>query len=93
MSLCAVLAFPIQEKVRQESLQNTNKHMKKMNRTCAIALLTQLSIGLFIKKIVPDALSAFDLLVEKTTEIIRPGRNCKINKRPKKLYHMNYKPL
>jgi hypothetical protein len=93
MSLCAVLAFPIEEKVRQETLESTNKHTKKINRTSAISLLTQLTIGFFIKKLVPDALSAFDSIVEKTTEIIRPGRNCVRNKRPKKLYHMNYKPL
>ena len=93
MSLCAVFAFPIEEKVRQETLESTNKHTKKINRTSAISLLTQLTIGFFIKKLVPDALSAFDSIVEKTTEIIRPGRNCVRNKRPKKLYHMNYKPL
>jgi len=93
MSLCAVLAFPIEEKVRQESLESTNKHMKKINRTSAISLLTHLSVGFFIKKSVSDALQAFDSIVQKTTEIIRPGRRCKRIKRPKKLYHMNYKPL
>jgi hypothetical protein len=93
MSLCAVLAFPIEEKVRQESLESNNKHMKKINRTSAIALLTQLSIGLFIKKRVRKALGTFDSIVGKTTEIIRPGRKCNRIKRPKKLYHMNYKPL
>lgn len=93
MSLCAVLAFPIEEKVRQESAESANMHMKKINRTSAISLLSQLTIGFFIKKLVPDALCAFDSIVEKTTEIIRPGRKCVRNKRPKRLYHMNYKPL
>jgi hypothetical protein len=93
MSLCAVLAFPIEEKVREESRQSDNKHQKKINRTSAISLLSHLTIGLFIKKIVPDALNAFDAIVEKTTEIIRPGRKNVRNKRPKKYYYMNYKPL
>jgi len=93
MSLCAVLAFPIEEKVRQETLESANKHTKKINRTSAISLLSLLTVGFFIKKLVPEALNAFDAIVEKTTEIIRPGRKCVRNKRPKKLYHMNYKPL
>lgn len=93
MSLCAVLAFPIEEKVREESRQSDNKHQKKINRTSAISLLSHLTIGLFIKKIVPDALNAFDAIVEKTTEIVRPGRKNVRNKRPKKYYYMNYKPL
>ena len=93
MSLCAVLAFPIEERVRQETLESSNKHMKKINRTSAISLLSLLTVGFFIKKVVPNALNAFDSIVEKTTEIIRPGRKCARNKRPKKLYHMNYKPL
>jgi len=93
MSLCAVLAFPIEERVRQETLESSNKHMKKINRTSAISLPSLLTVGFFIKKVVPNALNAFDSIVEKTTEIIRPGRKCARNKRPKKLYHMNYKPL
>lgn len=93
MSLCAVLAFPVEEKVRTEQEKKKNKHRYKINRTSAFAMVCSLSIGLFIRKNIMKALNAFDLLMEKTTEIIRPGRHVQRKKKPKRLYHMNYKQL
>lgn len=93
MSLCAVLAFPIEEKVKQEYNEEKNKHPQKINRTNALGMTREISIGLLIKKIIQKALLAFDALVYKTREIIRPGRRFERKRKTKKLYSMNYKPL
>lgn len=93
MSLCAVLAFPIEERVRRESACGGNKHRRKVNRTNALSVLRSLSVALLLKGLVRRAMRAYDLLVGKTTEIVRPGRKAERKKRPKKLYCMNYKQL
>lgn len=93
MSLCAVLAFPIEERVKKESGCKANKHYQKINRTNALSMLRSISVALLLKEMVRKAIKAYDLLVEKTTEIVRPGRKSERKKRPKKLYYMNYKQL
>jgi Transposase DDE domain len=93
MSLSAVLAFPIEEKVKKEYQQASTKHPQKINRTSALSMLMSISVGLFLKKLVKKAIAAFDSIVSQTREIIRPGRKNERKKRPKKLYYMNYKPL
>ena len=93
MSLCADLAFPIEDKVKKESKESSNKHPKKINRTSAFEMLRKISIGLFLKNVIKKALDFFDDIVWKTTEIVRPNRKISRKKKPKRLYHMNYKPL
>jgi hypothetical protein len=93
MSLCAVLSFPIEEKVRKEYNEEKNKYAQKINRTTALAMTSNISIGLLLKKTVDKAIDAFDKIVGKTREVIRPGRTHDRIKRPKKYYYMNYKPL
>lgn len=94
MSLCANLAFPIEEKVKNEYRQeNERKHAQKINRTGALSMTRNICIGLFIKKLIRQALAAFDQIVSNTREIIRPGRNEKRKHNQKRLYHMNYKRL
>lgn len=93
MSLSAVLAFPIEEKVKKEYQEANTKHPQKINRTSALSMLMSISVGLFLKKLVKKAIAAFDSIVSQTKEIIRTGRKNERKKRPKKLYYMNYKPL
>lgn len=93
MSLSAVLAFPIEEKVKKEYQEASTKHPQKTNRTSALSMLMSISVGLFLKKLVKKAIAAFDSIVSQTREIVRPGRKNGRLKRPKKLYYMNYKPL
>lgn len=94
MSLCANLAFPIEEKVRKEYKKGVKRrHNQKINRTGALSMTKSICIALFIKKLIRKALSAFDELVFKTREIIRPGRKEKRKQHHKRLYHMNYKRL
>jgi len=93
MSLCSILAFPIEEKLRKEYQQH--QHPKKVNRTAPLSLTNNLSIGLFLKRKINAALHAFDLIVSKTTEIIRPGRKFprKTKSKPQPLYNQIYKRI
>lgn len=93
MSYCAILAFPIEEKVRKEYNEEKNKYAQKINRTESLSMFRDIAIGLLIKKKVNKALLAFDAIVFNTREIIRPGRKFERKKRPKKLHYMNYKDL
>jgi hypothetical protein len=94
MTLCAAYAFPIEEKVREEyKADEKRKHDQQINRTHALSVTQDILVGVFIKHQFRQALQAFDDLVSKTREIIRPGRHCVRNKRAKKPYSMNYKRL
>lgn len=93
MSYCAILAFPIEEKVRKEYVESKNKHPQKINRTNALAMFRNISIGLLLKGNISKAIDAFDEIVSSTREIVRPGRKNERKKRPKKLHYMNYKAL
>jgi len=94
LTLCSAYAFPIDEKVREEYRADENrKHDQKINRANAIAMTKDILIAMFIRKDYHVAIEAFDDVVWKTREIIRPGRSNERNHRPKKLYSMNYKRL
>lgn len=92
-SLCASLAFPIEEKVKKEYQESKNKHPQKINRTSAYAMLQNVSIGMLLGKTVRLALDAYDNIIYRTRELIRPGRQIERKKRPKKIHYMNYKQL
>jgi Transposase DDE domain len=94
MSLCAINSYPIEEKVRAEATQDKNrKYAQKINRTSAVAQTLEFIFGTFIKKQYRQAILAFDALVEKTREIVRPGRKIKRKHNTKRPYSVNYKPL
>jgi hypothetical protein len=94
MSLCANLAFPIEEKVKKEYEQEKlNKHAQKINRTNALSMTRDICIGLFLKNLIRQALEAFDKITKSTREIVRPSRKNERKHRQKRLYHMNYKRL
>lgn len=93
MSLCASLAFPIEQRVRKEHEDKKTKHSHKINRTYALSSFRNVAISMFIKKNWQKALFAFDNIVSKTTEIVRPGRSNVRKHKPRKAYFMNYKRL
>jgi hypothetical protein len=94
MTLCAIYAHPIEEKVREEfKADEKRKHEQKINRTSALSMLQNLLVPIFLKKKFKKAMEAFDDLVYKTREIIRPNRKNPRNHKPKKLYNMVYKRL
>ena len=94
MSLCAIYAYPIEEKVREEyKADHERKHSQQINHTHALAMTRDILIGVFLKDRFHRAIQTFDRVVEKTGEIIRPGRTVVRNKKPKRPYAMTYKRL
>jgi hypothetical protein len=97
MTLCAALAFPIEERVVKEyeadQKKGLVKHPRKINRTFAYWSTKGILIGMFIKRLVRSALSAFDKQVEANTEIVRPGKRNPRPKKPPRHYYMNYKDV
>ena len=97
MTMCAALAFPIEERVIKEYKEDRKKgmvkHLRKINRTFAYWYAKGILIGMFLKRMVRRALAVFDKQVEANTEIIRPGRSNPRKKKPPRLYHMNYKDV
>jgi hypothetical protein len=95
MTLCAALAFPIEEKViaecNAEKQKGKIKHRRKINRTFAYWSTKCILIGMFIKKTIKLALAVFDKQVATNIEIVRPRRHEKRKRRPPRLYHLNYK--
>lgn len=94
MTLCAAYAHPIEEKVVEEyKAGQDRKFDQKINRTNAVSMTQDILIAVFIRKQFGKALEAFDKIVSATREIVRPDRKFERNKKPKKLYSMNYKRL
>jgi hypothetical protein len=97
MTLCAALAFPIEERVLKEyeadQKKGLVKHPHKINRTFAYWSTKGILIGMFIKRLVRSALAAFDKQVEANTEIVRPGKRNPRPKKPPRHYYMNYKDV
>lgn len=94
LTLCAAYAHPIEEKVRQEYRAGKDrKYDQKINRTNALSMTKEILVSLFLKKKYEPALLAFDDIVYKTREIIRPDRKNERKHKQKKPYCMNYKRL
>jgi hypothetical protein len=94
MTLCAAYAHPIEEKVTEEyKADQQRKYDQTINHTNALSMTQDIMIAVMIRKQYEKAIEAFDNIVEKTREIIRPGRSFPRNKKPKRTYSMNYKPL
>jgi len=93
MTLMAISAFPIEQQLREQTAQDTNRKPRQINRTDAFAAITKLYVQIFIKKKVKPSIIAFDQLISRNTEIVRPGRSFDRKHRPKKQHHMNYKPV
>ncbi len=94
LTLCATYAHPIEHIVMKEFKEDEKrKHPQKINRTSAIDMTQKILIGVFIKKQFKKAIKAFDEIIYKTREIIRPNRSVPRKHKPKKNYSMNYKKL
>ncbi len=64
MSMCAVYAYPIEEKVLAEyKAEKDRKFQQKINRTNALATVMDMSIPMFLKRKFQESLDAFDELV------------------------------
>jgi len=91
MNLCAMMSFPIEQKVREESKEAELKNTKMVNRTNAFSLVRESMVGVFLKKKVKGFLKAVDDILQKTTEAIRPNRTFPRKHKQKKPKSMNYK--
>lgn len=94
MSLCAIYAHPIDEKVKAEYKADENrKHGQTINRTNALSMTQDILIATFLRQQFEKAIQAFDAVVQKTREVIRPGRSVERKMKQKKRFSMNYKKL
>lgn len=94
LTMVTSYAYPIEEKVIKEFKADQNRKFdQKINKTNAIATLQDCLIPMFLKQKWIEAIKAFDNIVFKTREIIRPQRNNPRKHRPKKQKSMNYKKL
>jgi hypothetical protein len=93
MTTTAVLAFPVDEKIKQEKENSRRKHHNKINRTNALSMVKEIISKVIIGKMIKSALVAVDKILKSTTEIIRPNRKFPRNKLKKKPPSMNYKQL
>ena len=91
MNLCAMINFPIEQKVREESRKANLKYIKTINKTNAFSLIRESMMGVFIKKKIKNFLKILDEILTKTTETIRPNRSYPRNHKQKKPKSMNYK--
>ena len=74
MNMCAIMSFPIEEKVREENKSNKTKHASQLNKTNILATLKESWLALWLKKKTKQVLIAFDEILLKTKEIVRPHR-------------------
>jgi len=93
MTLMAIMAFPIEEQLREQAAKDTTRKRYQVNRTDALAAIKKLYVQLFIKKKIRPSITAFDELISGNTQSVRPGRSFDRKHGPKKRHHMNYKPV
>jgi Transposase DDE domain len=94
LTLCSAYAHPIEDMVIKEfKADEDRKFSQKINRTSAIDMTQKILVGVFIKKHFKKAMAAFDQIIYKTREIIRPNRSVPRKHSTKKNYSMNYKRL
>ena len=93
MTTTAVLAFPVEQRIKQECQNSSRKHPFKINRTNALSMVKEIVAKLFLHKIIQPALIALDKILKATIEIIRPNRKFPRKKLKKKPPSMNYKQL
>jgi len=95
LNLCATLAYPIEEKIKEECAKEKtgNKFDQKMNRTYAVSLLKDNIVNIFYKKTWQQIIDLIDKIIFITRDIIRPFRKNPRRIKVPKQYHPNYKPI
>jgi Transposase DDE domain len=94
MTVCAILAHPIEQRVRKESQDaKERKQSNKINRTNALAFCKDHWDKLWVSRKIKKALAALDELLIRTREMFRPNRKFARNHKQKKPPSMAYKQL
>jgi Transposase DDE domain len=73
MNMCAVMSFPIEEKLAKENLASKTNHYK-VNKTNALSSLKESWVALWLKKKLSMVLPAFDDILTRAKEMVRPNR-------------------
>lgn len=74
MNMCAIMSFPIEEKIRKENLTCTKKHKQQINKTSVVANVKSSWLAIWLKNKSTEVLESLDNIFYKTKEIIRPNR-------------------
>lgn len=74
MNMCAIMSFPIAEKIKKENKARPTKHAFQINRTSIISTLKESWVALWLKHRVVKVLIALDNIFLKTKEIVRKKR-------------------
>lgn len=74
MNMCAIMSFPIEEKLTRENQALKSNHKYKVNKTNILSALKESWIALWLKRKLGRVLPAFDDLLTRTKEIVRPNR-------------------
>ncbi len=93
MTMCAIMSFPIEQKVREESQKSTNKHPKQINRTNALGFMKNSWVVLWLSKNLKKLLINMEQILLKSTDIVRMGRSYPRKHIRKKPPAMTYKQL
>jgi hypothetical protein len=93
MTTTAVLAFPVEEQLKNDEQQSKRKHPVKINRTNALSMINENAYKVIISKMITPVIEAFDIILRKTIEIVRPNRKYPRKKIKKKPPSSNYKQL
>jgi hypothetical protein len=93
MTTTAVLAFPVEERIKKEAERTQTKHPHKINRTNALAMVIEIIPKVVIKKMIRPALEALDKFLAVSKEIVRKNRKFPRKKIKKKPPSINYKHL
>lgn len=91
LNVCAMMSFPIEQKVREESKKN--KHQRQINKTSAVAFIKSSWVALWERKYLNKFFISLTQVLLKATDIIRPGRKFSRNKTAKKPPPMNRKTI
>ncbi|WMJ75674.1 IS4 family transposase [Cytophagaceae bacterium ABcell3] len=82
-----------EEEQKEEKGKKKRKYQQKPNKTNALANLMDMLIPIFLKRKYRKAVKAFDDIVSRTKEVVRPDRKVDRPKKIKKPHSMNYKKL
>jgi PIN domain nuclease of toxin-antitoxin system len=94
MTVCAILAHPIEQRVRKESQAAKElEQSRQINRTNALAFCKDHWDRLWIRRKIKKALAALDEILVRTREMVRPNRKFARNHKQKKPPSMAYKQL
>lgn len=74
MNMCAIMSFPIEEKIRKENREKIKKHNQQINKTSVIANLKGSWFAIWLQNKTVEIIESLDAIFYKTKEIIRPNR-------------------